>query len=31
MEDIILQRNPGDPYEATPHVREMLRAQLKNA
>ncbi|MFZ6753537.1 SDR family oxidoreductase [Undibacterium sp. Dicai25W] len=29
MEDIILQRNPGDPYKAAPHIREMLRAKLK--
>jgi NAD(P)-dependent dehydrogenase (short-subunit alcohol dehydrogenase family) len=29
MEDIILQRNPGDPYEAAPQVREMLQAKLK--
>jgi NAD(P)-dependent dehydrogenase (short-subunit alcohol dehydrogenase family) len=28
MEDIILQRNPTDPFEAAPHVREMLKAQL---
>jgi short-subunit dehydrogenase len=29
MEDIITQRNPGDPYKAAPHVRDMLRAKLK--
>lgn len=29
MEDIVLQRNPGDPYEAAPQVREMLQAKLK--
>lgn len=29
MEDIILQRNPSDPYAAAPHVRDMLRAKLK--
>lgn len=29
MEDIVLQRNPGDPYAAAPHVREMLQAKLK--
>jgi NAD(P)-dependent dehydrogenase (short-subunit alcohol dehydrogenase family) len=29
MEDIILQRNPGDPYEAAPQVREMLQAKMK--
>lgn len=28
MEDIILQRNPGDPYEAAPHVRDALKAKL---
>jgi NAD(P)-dependent dehydrogenase (short-subunit alcohol dehydrogenase family) len=29
MEDIITGSNPGDPYAATPHVREMLQAKLK--
>lgn len=29
MEDIVLQQNPGDPYEAAPYVREMLQANLK--
>jgi NAD(P)-dependent dehydrogenase (short-subunit alcohol dehydrogenase family) len=29
MEDIVLQRNPGDPYEAAPQVREMLQAKMK--
>lgn len=29
MEDIVLQRNPGDPYKAAPHIRDMLRAKLK--
>jgi NAD(P)-dependent dehydrogenase (short-subunit alcohol dehydrogenase family) len=29
MEDIVAARNPGDPYEAVPHVREMLRAKLQ--
>ena len=28
MEAIVHQRNPGDPYAATPHVREMLKSQL---
>lgn len=28
MEDIVLQRNPGDPYEAAPHVRDALKAKL---
>jgi NAD(P)-dependent dehydrogenase (short-subunit alcohol dehydrogenase family) len=29
MEDVTLQRNPTDPFEAAPHIREMLKAQLK--
>ena len=29
MEDIVVGRNPGDPYEAAPHVREKLQAGLK--
>ncbi len=29
MEDVLAGRNPSDPYEATPHVREKLRAGLK--
>lgn len=29
MEDIVLQRNPGDPYKAAPHIRDMLREKLK--
>jgi hypothetical protein len=29
MEDIVLHRNPSDPYAAAPHVREMLQAKLK--
>ena len=29
MEDIVIGRNPGDPYEAAPHVREKLQAGLK--
>jgi NAD(P)-dependent dehydrogenase (short-subunit alcohol dehydrogenase family) len=28
MEDIILQRNPSDPFEAAPHIREMLQAKI---
>jgi NAD(P)-dependent dehydrogenase (short-subunit alcohol dehydrogenase family) len=28
MEDILLQRNPGDPFAAAPHVRESLRTKL---
>lgn len=29
MEDILQQRNPGDPYEAVPHVRESLKEKLR--
>ncbi|HEY8022961.1 MAG TPA: SDR family oxidoreductase [Burkholderiaceae bacterium] len=29
MEDIVHQRNPGDPYEAAPQVREKLKNALK--
>ncbi|MGZ5818615.1 MAG: SDR family oxidoreductase, partial [Burkholderiaceae bacterium] len=29
MEDIMMRRNPSDPFAATPHVREMLQAKLK--
>ncbi len=28
MEDIVLQRNPSDPFAAAPQVREMLQAKL---
>ncbi|MDB5959294.1 MAG: hypothetical protein JWP59_588 [Massilia sp.] len=28
MEDIVHGRNPADPYAATPHIREMLRAKM---
>jgi hypothetical protein len=28
MEDIILQRNPTDPFAAAPQVREMLQSKL---
>jgi NAD(P)-dependent dehydrogenase (short-subunit alcohol dehydrogenase family) len=31
MDDIVHQRNPSDPYKATPHIREMLRAKMKGA
>jgi NAD(P)-dependent dehydrogenase (short-subunit alcohol dehydrogenase family) len=31
MEDIIMQRNPGDPYEAAPHIREMLKEKIRGA
>jgi NAD(P)-dependent dehydrogenase (short-subunit alcohol dehydrogenase family) len=29
MEDIVTQRNPGDPYKSAPHIRDMLRAKMK--
>jgi NAD(P)-dependent dehydrogenase (short-subunit alcohol dehydrogenase family) len=29
MEDIIMQRNPSDPFAAAPHIREMLQSKLK--
>ncbi|CAN5381414.1 SDR family NAD(P)-dependent oxidoreductase [soil metagenome] len=29
MEEIVEIRNPGDPYETKPHIREMLQASLK--
>ncbi|RBA24236.1 SDR family oxidoreductase [Herminiimonas fonticola] len=28
MEDIVQQRNPYDPYEDVPHIRELLKAKL---
>jgi NAD(P)-dependent dehydrogenase (short-subunit alcohol dehydrogenase family) len=28
MEDIVLQRNPSDPYVAAPQIREMLQSKL---
>jgi NAD(P)-dependent dehydrogenase (short-subunit alcohol dehydrogenase family) len=28
MDDIVHQHNPADPYQATPHVRDMLRAKM---
>jgi NAD(P)-dependent dehydrogenase (short-subunit alcohol dehydrogenase family) len=30
MEDIMMRRNPSDPFAATPHVRDMLQAKLKS-
>ncbi|OGB23860.1 MAG: hypothetical protein A3I66_02245 [Burkholderiales bacterium RIFCSPLOWO2_02_FULL_57_36] len=30
MEEIVTQQNPGDPYKEVPHIRDMLRAKLKN-
>ncbi|HWV63064.1 MAG TPA: SDR family oxidoreductase [Oxalicibacterium sp.] len=29
MEDVLQSRNPYDPYEEAPHVRELLRTRLK--
>jgi NAD(P)-dependent dehydrogenase (short-subunit alcohol dehydrogenase family) len=29
MDQIVHQRNPADPYKATPHIREMLRSKMK--
>ncbi|MDB5798213.1 MAG: family oxidoreductase [Paucimonas sp.] len=29
MEEVVGGRNPGDPYEAVPQVREMLRGKLR--
>jgi NAD(P)-dependent dehydrogenase (short-subunit alcohol dehydrogenase family) len=28
MDDIVNQKNPGDPYAATPHVRELLKSKM---
>ncbi len=28
MDEIVNHRNPGDPYRAAPHIRDMLRAKL---
>ncbi|HEY0488851.1 MAG TPA: SDR family oxidoreductase [Telluria sp.] len=28
MDEVVNQKNPSDPYAATPHVREMLRSKL---
>lgn len=28
MEDIVLQRNPSDPFASAPHIREMLQAKM---
>jgi NAD(P)-dependent dehydrogenase (short-subunit alcohol dehydrogenase family) len=28
MEDIVNQRNPTDPFEAAPHIRDMLQAKI---
>jgi hypothetical protein len=29
MDEIVHQKNPGDPYKSAPHIREMLRAKMK--
>jgi NAD(P)-dependent dehydrogenase (short-subunit alcohol dehydrogenase family) len=29
MDGIVHQKNPGDPYAAAPHIRDMLRAKMK--
>ncbi|HEX8612808.1 MAG TPA: SDR family oxidoreductase [Telluria sp.] len=29
MEEIVKGSNPGDPYKAAPHIRDMLRAKMK--
>jgi short-subunit dehydrogenase len=29
MEEIVAGKNPGDPYAAAPHIRDMLREKLK--
>jgi NAD(P)-dependent dehydrogenase (short-subunit alcohol dehydrogenase family) len=29
MDEIVHHKNPSDPYKATPHVRDMLRAKMK--
>lgn len=29
LDDIVQQRNPYDPYEEVPHIRELLRARLR--
>jgi NAD(P)-dependent dehydrogenase (short-subunit alcohol dehydrogenase family) len=29
MEEIVAGRNPADPYAATPHIRDMLRAKMQ--
>ena len=30
MEDVVGIKNPGDPYKAAPHIRDILRQKLKN-
>lgn len=29
MDEIVHMKNPGDPYKAAPHIRDMLRAKMK--
>lgn len=29
MEDLVQQRNPYDPYEEVPHIKQLLRSKLK--
>ncbi|MBC7513107.1 MAG: SDR family oxidoreductase [Herminiimonas sp.] len=29
MEEVVATKNPGDPYAAVPHIRDMLRAKLQ--
>lgn len=29
MEDVVQQRNPYDPYEDVPHIKQLLRAKLR--
>jgi hypothetical protein len=29
MDEIVNQRNPGDPYKAAPQVKAMLKARMK--
>lgn len=31
MDEIVHHKNPSDPYKATPHVRDMLRAKMQAA
>jgi len=31
MDDLVAQRNPRDPYEALPQVRDLLQAKLRSA
>ena len=31
MDEIVHMRNPSDPYKATPHIRDMLRAKMRQA